>query len=134
MPTTPYNADSPDMLLFEHTQKMAQQFFERQAKANSDLKALYHYTSAEGLQSILKGRSFWASDISYLNDSSELAYGTELFNERLAALVESRKCNYVGQFVKYLSEAIGPFFRERFRTYIVCFCSNGDQLSQWRGY
>ena len=35
---------------------------------------IYHYTSPEGILGIIESNSLWATDINYLNDSSELRY------------------------------------------------------------
>jgi hypothetical protein len=39
---------------------------------------LFHYTSAEGLISIIKSRSLWASDMLCLSDASEAEYANQL--------------------------------------------------------
>src|SRR5687767_5789612 len=39
---------------------------------NSPPESLWHYTSLSGLLAILKDQNIWATDIRYLNDSSEL--------------------------------------------------------------
>ena len=40
---------------------------------------LYHYTSIEGLNSIINSRCVWASDCRYLNDQKELHDASEIF-------------------------------------------------------
>jgi hypothetical protein len=40
---------------------------------------LYHYTTAAGCEGILRSNQLWATNPRYLNDSSELSHGQELF-------------------------------------------------------
>lgn len=68
---------------------------------------LYHYTSIEKLFNILKNDSMWASRSRFSNDSTEdQALGQEWIS----------KNQYYGD------------------NFILCFCDQGDVLSQWRGY
>ena len=39
---------------------------------------LYHYTSLNGLLEIIRTKSIWATDILFLNDSSECKYSINL--------------------------------------------------------
>lgn len=69
--------------------------------------SFFHYTSFAKLFDILEGDSFWASRSRFSNDKTEdRLFGPEWLKEN----------NYYGD------------------NYIVCFSSNGDALSQWRGY
>ncbi|MET8430087.1 DUF2971 domain-containing protein [Nocardia sp. NPDC004860] len=123
--------------------------------------SLYHYTTAAGLLGILEPvpntedlglaidttseRSFslWATDARYLNDSAELTHAADKLagaiinelqhvddgdrKERLRQLAEQiRK----GDF----TEDDGQVTRLTHTAYVACFCTDGDLLSQWRGY
>jgi hypothetical protein len=124
---------------------------------------VYHYTSTDGLLGILDSGHLWATDLRYLNDTSELHFGLtemlsayetvsqgpsrrESFVDRLAALYKIENWLPIGPLG--LSEA-GSLPRERFDTVanaivnslgesiiigVTCFCGEGDLLSQWRGY
>ena len=52
-------------------------------KTADEPEELFHYTSVEGLLGIVRDRSIWASNIFYLNDTSELNYAFDLFREAL---------------------------------------------------
>src|ERR1035441_9565471 len=52
---------------------------------------LYHYTTAEGLLGILNEQAFWATDCEFLNDSSEMRYGLQLFTHKLREYATDRK-------------------------------------------
>src|SRR5258708_287861 len=44
---------------------------------------LFHYTDAKGLLGIIQDKSIWASSVYYLNDASEVRYGSDLLVETL---------------------------------------------------
>src|SRR5712671_6860096 len=46
-------------------------------------RLLYHYTSADGLLGMLEGRQLWATNVRFMNDTSELGYGIGLVREVL---------------------------------------------------
>jgi hypothetical protein len=88
-------------------------------------ESLHHYTSAVGLQGILRSKSLWASDCRFLNDRSELVYGHNLVREYL--LSQS------GPVAAALAHGAPPI-DEKAQIYVASFCERGDLLSQWRGY
>lgn len=133
MPSLTYNLDALDDL-HENYIKMQRAFIERNDKAILDIDVLYHYTTAQGIQSILRDRSFWASDISYLNDSSELDYDLKLFQERLEDFALEVNSEWVKNFYYLLGIQTNELFKIHNRVYVVCFCTKGNLLSQWRGY
>ncbi|HEX3877499.1 MAG TPA: hypothetical protein VHW24_10970, partial [Bryobacteraceae bacterium] len=46
-------------------------------------RRVYHYTTVEGLFSILKTRTLWATDVSYVNDTSEYVYADKVLRNVL---------------------------------------------------
>ncbi|WP_417813890.1 DUF2971 domain-containing protein [Thalassospira alkalitolerans] len=95
------------------------------------LDTLYHYTDLKGFQSIIEGKSIWASDIRYLNDYEEVKAGKrsletiiDMFDEEIGRFPHS---NEVLDHLKCLQE-------EEITSFAVCFCRKPDLLSQWRGY
>lgn len=48
---------------------------------------LYHYTSAVGLEGILRSRSLWATDTAFLNDWQEIVYAAEPLVADMEALL-----------------------------------------------
>ncbi|WP_233890188.1 DUF2971 domain-containing protein [Paraburkholderia flagellata] len=133
-PTQSFDPNAPDILLYEHFWRVQKQFLARQRKAFEEVETLYHYTTAEGFKSILDGREFWATHIAHLNDSSELEYGLTLLKDRLGVLEAVRPNEYVRLFVERAREQFRHAAVMLFRAYVVCFCENGNLLSQWRGY
>jgi len=45
---------------------------------------LYHYTSAQGLEGIVRTQSLWATDTAFLNDTTEIRYAAEPLIKRMA--------------------------------------------------
>ena len=54
------------------------QLFENEPKAT-----LYHYTSLQGLMGIIESRKLRASDVRYMNDSTELTYALNLLQNAI---------------------------------------------------
>lgn len=87
---------------------------------------LYHYTKLDTLWKILGSDSLFARNIRFSND----------FNEYLTG----RKT--IEKFVHWLQDAEEPKKEEILKRiqenpmmyFMVCFCEEGDLLSQWRGY
>ncbi len=95
---------------------------------------VFHYTSQWGLLGILKDKAIWATDISYLNDAAELDLAGELTRQQ----VEIAKTTATAEDGKLL-EIIGSETAQSMHgglqaIYICSFSSDGDLLSQWRGY
>ncbi|MBL8383020.1 MAG: DUF2971 domain-containing protein [Burkholderiales bacterium] len=93
---------------------------------------LYHYTTAAGLLGILASGKFWATHLNYLNDPTELDYGVGLVRGALHAEANRRKSGAVAALLATTARNFNPF--GLLNAYAVCFCEQGDQLSQWRGY
>lgn len=88
---------------------------------------VFHYTDRIGFAGILNSGEFWATDISYLNDSQELEHGRSLKAQFLAAAVESRRTRArrrIAQVQEILKEL------NHVPIYICCFSEDGDRLSQ----
>jgi len=51
---------------------------------------LAHYTTVDGLYGIAQNGNLWASSAYYLNDSSEIDYGCQLFTEILAGAIAEK--------------------------------------------
>ena len=86
---------------------------------------LYHYTDVAGLLSILRTNELWATSVAYMNDESELVHSLRMLRQ----LVDPES---------YEADAVAATVAEQFMDYgdpyLVCFCTSGDLLSQWRGY
>jgi hypothetical protein len=94
----------------------------------------YHYTNSTGLLGIFESNNLWATHFRFLNDSSEFEYGMEIIFDILNEYLESK--SIVEEDKKRIIEVFKlqeSLFNDN-TAYITCFCTDGDLLSQWRGY
>lgn len=125
-------------------------------------KELYHYTTAAGLDGILRSQQLWATHVGYVNDAEE---HVGFFLRRLPRLLETpareavselRKTpsgrraveNYPGGEEKFIadlqhdiSDAARRVTLDMSEPYVTAFCSSNAHvtptdglLSQWRAY
>ncbi|MAC82670.1 MAG: hypothetical protein CL624_00900 [Arcobacter sp.] len=85
-------------------------------------KTLYHYTSIEGLNSILNNRSVWASDCRFLNDTNELKVAFDSFLG-----------NYSGIEFEALRMGLHSFGYTHYHC-VLSLSKSPKILSQWRAY
>jgi hypothetical protein len=92
---------------------------------------LFHYTAAAGFEAIVRTQSLRATNFSYLNDPSEVAYAVSVVITRLAKYAESEH-----EAVRWCSERIKANLSIELlsETYLCCFTGLPDHLSQWRAY
>lgn len=92
---------------------------------------LFHYTSAEGLHGILSSGQLRGSNYVFMNDRSEFTYGATLLRE----IVETRSRTPTDDVDQdYYDAILGDATPIVSDLYLACFCTEGDLLSQWRGY
>ena len=95
---------------------------------------LWHYTDTAGALGILRGRALWATHAFFMNDASELRLAYPLLQDAIDAAKE----RFAGDTpMQDLATALGAVLSEEGRdpdVYALCFCQDGDLLSQWRAY
>jgi hypothetical protein len=93
---------------------------------------LYHYTSFTGLLGIVDSNALWASDIRYMNDSAELKHTADLIRTEITQRIAAGhpKPNLLNQFLDWVIHRI----TNGHMLFASSFRSNGNLLSQWRGY
>lgn len=92
---------------------------------------LYHYTSTDVLAKIVQSGSVWASDVRYLNDAFEYRYLFDVIQSRLAERIENEQQDQL----RHLSETfVATQSAMQRQSFVACFSTKGDELSQWRGY
>ena len=93
---------------------------------------LYHYTSLSGVLGILGSGVLWASDIRYMNDSAELRHTADLVKREVELRISQ------GHDQPALLNAFIDWVQHRITNghilFGASFRSNGNLLSQWRGY
>jgi len=94
---------------------------------------VYHYTSQYGLLGIAEKRKLWATNIRYLNDSQEFEGALSLATRYMEKECKNGDKERNG-FAERVLAVLKTLPTEKFRVYVTSFSSQGDQLSQWRGY
>ncbi|MGF0327961.1 DUF2971 domain-containing protein (plasmid) [Gordonia rubripertincta] len=102
-----------------------------------DEETRYVYRDDLNLYTHGKAALFRATDLRYMNDSLELSFGARIVRDRLreAAGEEGIEPLLASAFTQ-VADDFDPesLFDWSFRCFAVCFCGDGDLLSQWRGY
>lgn len=107
--------------------------FHNEKAINEYTGSLYHYTSNQGLIGILESQKLWATNYSFLNDSSELNYGMKLSIELLEMEIKKYSNDTLNKYSLILEEALKNK-KEINDFYITSFSEHKDLLSQWKGY
>ncbi|MGZ8173110.1 MAG: DUF2971 domain-containing protein [Methylobacter sp.] len=108
-------------------------------KGSSPPSKLFHYTDVSGLLGIFDNQRLWATHTLYLNDATEISYAYGLVEEIYRDLIDQSKLDINHPLRKYhdfLHRLSYNTMRPKPNpdVYVVCFCKEGDLLSQWRGY
>lgn len=96
---------------------------------------LYHYCDANALLNIFRSRKVWATDTSYLNDTTELVSLFQGLARHLKPATTDTE-RFVRENMLVVAE-FAPKFRRSvigLSSYVSCFSGDGDVLSQWRAY
>ena len=97
------------------------------------VKLIHHYTTAEGLLGIISSGKMFFTDTLYLNDASEVRYGLQVCWDAAFDILDDLKASSAEtQVIMGALNANPPDYG--LNTYVACFCSSSDLLSQWRGY
>lgn len=95
---------------------------------------LWHYTSMNGMHSILESGEIYATDARFLNDREELIHSAKYAD---IVIRDQPYCQPVVDCVRqHVTRWFGVFLslHNPYRNYITCFTSRKDDLSQWRAY
>ena len=100
---------------------------------------LYHYTDAVGLCGILESAQLWLTSIAYLNDAMENQYAGVVLRKALEIARSAGSSEREARFYQHLDDAFrvaqeSPRLEIDKQTFVCCFSSRCDSLSQWRGY
>src|SRR5882757_6044202 len=97
---------------------------------------LYHYTSQQGLISILSSRALWSTRIQFLNDSTEFRYTFGLLQNAIRARPERFDSFKSTLPVDKMLDLMAKGFESAHghHIHVACFSETGDALNLWRGY
>ena len=99
---------------------------------------LWHYTSIHGFCGITSSKKIFATDIRFLNDSSEFIHARSITEQVIDDAPEKDENGWPLQ--KNLRQIISLIFEQgalspdSLEIYTASFSAAEDQLSQWRGY
>lgn len=95
---------------------------------------LYHYTTWEAAEKIIRSQRFWATAHDCTNDEEELVYADKTILD-VARAVESTANGMARRILHLFGKT---YERTRIgaakRVYLVCFSQECDDLNQWRDY
>jgi len=95
-------------------------------------KILYHYTKAEAFQKILSSGTFWASDIRYMNDASEVAYVSEILKSEIREAMKSAHEDDQRELLERIARTFSV--TEMVHVFALCFSELDDSIPQWIAY
>lgn len=96
------------------------------------IQVLYHYTTLDSLEKIMKGKCMHFSHVSWLNDYSEYDWGLNLFQEKLLEIV-NEKGEKAERIIKKFIDIIKRD-KNKDNPCVGSFTALKESLSQWRGY
>src|SRR5262249_52684615 len=100
-------------------------------------EVLHHYTSLGGLLKIVSTKTILATDSRYFSDAAEMAHAVELIdiiiNHEFTLGRLPRDEISVKLFTQF-REWLNSHMRYGRGPYVACFTTQGNLLSQWRGY
>ena len=86
---------------------------------------IYHYTNSSALIGMLESGKIWATHVSRMNDSMEHKIGVALVERLVRENMEDQSRQLVERAISNLVSV---------DTYIACYSSEVNRLSQWRAY
>lgn len=104
----------------------------RKMEKESANNVLYHYTSFDTLNEILKNNSLRASDLRFLNDKNEFKIWFNAFDNVMMAMKQKEDYLDFASFLDSIKEEIDTY--KKFNSYVTCFSHERDLLSQWEMY
>jgi hypothetical protein len=102
-------------------------------RKETDAPVIYHYTDPKGLIGILSDDQLWATDIRYLNDSSELRHTELMHRQILEELIAQSPPGSVRHKLATRARDQRPVGATD-KTYVICFSETDDLLTQWKTY
>ncbi|KQW05574.1 hypothetical protein ASC66_11335 [Leifsonia sp. Root4] len=96
----------------------------------SDVESVWHYTTADGLHSIVSRNVLWATSYRFMNDSKEPKYATSVLTEAASEVRKDLDPAHVPRFDRLMRFAA----RNGLEAFLLCAARKPDLLTVWRGY
>ena len=93
-------------------------------------ETVYHYTSQQGLLSIIEKAELWATKIQYMDDSAEFGLALDMARERVTARLAGASEHDAAR-LRQMSKLDGI---AGVNIFVACFCEHSDLFGQWRAY
>lgn len=107
-------------------------------RSTDDESVLYHYCSPETFLAVIQSRTIRFSDLHLLNDVEEGRYGYYVFVEAANKILGKADVNPLYHDIsKELIERVDATWSQfgfYLSSFVACFSTDGDSLSQWRAY
>jgi hypothetical protein len=99
----------------------------------------WHYTSGQSLLSIVESGKLYATQVSCLNDSTEIRYGSKLLRDAYLQIqtkgsLPPDETHVLEEVVKALVDNPATPSHAPSQWFVTCFSKRRDDLSQWRAY
>ncbi|NRT92916.1 DUF2971 domain-containing protein [Clostridium beijerinckii] len=91
---------------------------------------IYHYTTGDGLKSIIENKEFWFTHSSFLNDRTEIKHTHNLIDRVLNGFSSKDNQNEIEEFKKY----IDPYIKDGEGIYSASFSLDKDSNLLWSNY
>jgi hypothetical protein len=96
---------------------------------------LYHYTSPSGLLGIIESGRLRATNVEYLNDQNELHHAIRVFLDELRGMASIETHVSRKEWLEYAYREVDKSkYNLVSMSFVTCFSTLADDLSQWRGY
>jgi Protein of unknown function (DUF2971) len=100
---------------------------------------VWHYTSGNGLIGIVESGTLYSTQVSCLNDATEIRYAASKLREALTALLPTLAADepalaMVKKYIELMQDDDVAPNNVQLPFFVTCFSSIEDDLSQWRSY
>lgn len=96
------------------------------------LRTLYHYTTGDGFKGILSSKELWATEIRFLNDSTEFETAIDAVAHELRGRLEDLDTPHEQERAEGIFRDLVTL--EEAEYFVVSFTEEHDDLNQWRAY
>lgn len=111
--------------------KKSLKFFEDKLnQTNWDKYKIYHYTTGEGLKSIIENKELWFTNCGFLNDRTEIEHAYNMIDIALDGFNSKENPNDIEEFKDY----IGRYIKDNDGIYSASFSLDNDSNLLWSNY
>jgi hypothetical protein len=126
--TSPEESPSVEQSLESAKQEFGDVWTEENHKLHKPVpKVLYHYTRMNAFQDMMSSGVLWATDVRYMNDASEFAYGLKLVEEVISEL--RKEDEGLARLLRSIESRLSYL-----RLFVFSLSEKSNDLSQWTAY